>query len=89
MLFAGLFEYWRSPEEPADAEMTKTCTIITTTPSEDMDEIHDRMPVVLELDDVETWINVREHEPESDCNCSYPHEAAHSCTTVSARPWDR
>jgi len=22
------------------------------------------MPVVLELDDVETWINVREHEPE-------------------------
>ncbi len=64
MLFAGLYEYWRSPEEPADAEMTKTCTIITTTPNEDMDAIHDRMPVVLELDDVETWINVREHEPE-------------------------
>ena len=64
MLFAGLYEYWRSPEEPTDAPMTKTCTIITTTPSEDMDAIHDRMPVVLELDDVETWINVREHEPE-------------------------
>jgi putative SOS response-associated peptidase YedK len=64
MLFAGLYEYWRSPEEPADAEMTRTCTIITTTPNGDMDAIHDRMPVVLELDDVETWINVREHEPE-------------------------
>jgi len=64
MLFAGLYEYWRSPEEPADAELTKTCTIITTTPNEDMDAIHDRMPVVLELDDVETWIDVREHEPE-------------------------
>jgi putative SOS response-associated peptidase YedK len=44
--------------------MTKTCTIITTTPSEDMEAIHDRMPVVLELDDVETWINARAHEPE-------------------------
>jgi putative SOS response-associated peptidase YedK len=64
MLFAGLYEYWKSPEAPADAELTKTCTIITTTPNEDMDAIHDRMPVVLELDDVETWINVREHEPE-------------------------
>ena len=64
MLFAGLYEYWRNPEEPADAEMTKTCTIITTTPSEDMDAIHDRMPVIIELDDVETWVNVREHEPE-------------------------
>jgi putative SOS response-associated peptidase YedK len=64
IIFAGLYEYWRSPEAPADAEMTKTCTIITTTPSEDMDAIHDRMPVVLELDDVETWINVREHDPE-------------------------
>jgi putative SOS response-associated peptidase YedK len=64
MVFAGLYEYWRGPEEPADAELTRTCTIITTTPNEDMDAIHDRMPVVLELDDVDTWINVREHEPE-------------------------
>jgi len=36
-----------------------------------MDEIHDRMPVVLELDDVETWINGESTSPRSDCNCSY------------------
>ena len=40
-----------------------TCTVITTTPSADMDEIHDRMPVVLGLDDVETWLNVADYEP--------------------------
>lgn len=37
-----------------------TCTIITTTLNADMDEIHDRMPVVLELDDVETRIETKE-----------------------------
>ena len=64
LLMAGLYEYWRNPEEPEDAASHKTCTIITTTPSEDMDEIHDRMPVVLDAHDVETWLNVREHEPD-------------------------
>ena len=64
MLFAGLYEFWRDPEQPDDAELTRTCTIITTTPSEDMDEIHDRMPVVLSRDDVETWINVKDHAPD-------------------------
>lgn len=64
MLFAGLYEYWHNPEEAADAASTKTCTIITTTPNEDMVEIHDRMPVVLGADDVETWINVAEHGSE-------------------------
>ena len=72
MLFAGLYEYWKSPEEPSDAALTRTCTIITTTPSEDMDAIHDRMPVVLELDDVETWINVVNTSPKNVCNCITP-----------------
>ena len=27
-------------------------------------ELHDRMPVVLSRDDVETWINVVEHGPD-------------------------
>jgi putative SOS response-associated peptidase YedK len=29
-----------------------------------MDELHDRMPVVLELDDVEQWINVDDYGPD-------------------------
>ena len=57
MIFAGLFEHWRDPQTP-DSAVVATCTIITTTPSSDMDEIHDRMPVVLERDQVSTWLDV-------------------------------
>jgi putative SOS response-associated peptidase YedK len=31
---------------------------ITTEPNDDMDELHNQMPVVLELDDVDVWLNV-------------------------------
>ena len=58
LLFAGLYEFWRDPSLPADAASLQTCTIITTTPNADMDELHDRMPVVLERADVEPWIDV-------------------------------
>ena len=60
LLFAGLYEQWRDPEAQ-DAAPLKTCTIITTTPNKDMDEIHDRMPVVLGVADVETWLNVNDY----------------------------
>ena len=61
LLFAGLYEFWRDPGDPEDAAPLATCTIITTTPSDDLDEIHDRMPVILEHGDVETWLNVHDH----------------------------
>jgi len=64
MLFAGLFEHWRDPAAPTDTPPLATCTIITTEPSVDMDEIHDRMPVVLDPDDVDVWLDVRDHSPE-------------------------
>jgi putative SOS response-associated peptidase YedK len=63
LLLAGLYEHWRNPDEK-DANVLATCTIITTTPSIDMDEIHNRMPVVLSTDDVETWLNVADYEPD-------------------------
>ncbi|HEY1761485.1 MAG TPA: SOS response-associated peptidase family protein, partial [Acidimicrobiales bacterium] len=62
LLFAGLYEYWRDAAV-TNADLLATCTIITTSPSEDMD-LHDRMPVVLNPDDVETWINIVEHGPD-------------------------
>ena len=63
LLFAGLYEYWRDPAV-TNAEPLATCTIITTTPSDDVEEMHDRMPVVLSPSDVETWLNVSEHGPD-------------------------
>ena len=62
MVFAGLYEYWRDPTV-ANAPVIATCTVITTEPGADIDGIHDRQPVVLELDDVERWINTNKFSP--------------------------
>jgi putative SOS response-associated peptidase YedK len=61
IVFAGLYEFWRDKEKD---ELLATCTIITTTPSRDIEDIHDRMPVVLASNDVETWLNVDEHDAD-------------------------
>jgi putative SOS response-associated peptidase YedK len=64
LLFAGLYEYWRDPTLGTDAPSVATCTVITTTPNDDLDGLHDRMPVVLEPDEIETWLDYREVAPE-------------------------
>ncbi len=50
---AGLWESWHSP----DGGVLDTCTILTTTPNELMAPIHNRMPVILEPEDYNTWLN--------------------------------
>ena len=37
--------------------------MVTTASNEDMDEIHERMPVVIELTDVGDWLDVSESGP--------------------------
>ena len=59
IVLAGLYEHWSSGDE-----VVATCTVITTTPNADVDGIHDRMPVVLELGDVTTWLDVANHGPD-------------------------
>jgi len=49
---AGLWESWYSP----DGGVLDTCTILTTTPNELMAPIHNRMPVILEPEDYNTWL---------------------------------
>jgi len=53
MPFAGLWERWT---DPASGETIKTCTIITTTANELCAPIHDRMPVILDANDVARWL---------------------------------
>lgn len=47
--FAGVWERWGDDLE--------TCAIITTTPNAVMKPIHDRMPVILPMDEVDTWLD--------------------------------
>ena len=50
--FAGLWEEWA----PAGTDPVRSFTIITTTPNELMQTIHDRMPVILRREDEERWL---------------------------------
>jgi putative SOS response-associated peptidase YedK len=56
MAFAGLWESWHDKEDP-DAEPLRTCVIITTAANQLMKPIHERMPVILDPGDWDTWLN--------------------------------
>jgi putative SOS response-associated peptidase YedK len=56
MALAGIWEVWRGKDEP-DAEPLRTCAIVTTEANELMAPIHDRMPVVLEPEDWDKWLD--------------------------------
>ena len=58
---AGLWDSWASP----DSSSIKTCTIITTTPNELMEMIHERMPVILHPRDYAKWLDPAPQTPES------------------------
>ena len=51
--FAGLWDKWVS----GDGEILHTFTIITTPPNTLMEQIHDRMPAILQRSDEQRWIN--------------------------------
>ncbi len=53
--FAGLWESWHNGRE------IRSCTIITTDPNELLEDIHNRMPVILHPEDYEMWL-----DPEFD-----------------------
>jgi putative SOS response-associated peptidase YedK len=50
---AGIWERWKSPE----GNSLFSCSIITTTPNELMKDIHDRMPVILNKEDEQEWLD--------------------------------
>ena len=58
MAFAGVWEGWRAPPAPgqADGEIIRTFSIITTTPNEITAPIHDRMPVILPVSAWSAWL---------------------------------
>jgi putative SOS response-associated peptidase YedK len=59
--FAGLWENWQSP----DGSEIKSCTIITTEPNDLVRRLHNRMPVILQPEAYEDWLDPAERTPES------------------------
>ena len=50
---AGLWESWTSPE----GNVLNTCTVITTKPNPLVEQVHNRMPVMLRPEDEADWLN--------------------------------
>lgn len=59
--FAGLYNEWKHPEA---GTIIPTYTIITTDANEAMAAIHTRMPVILDRDYEDEWLNPDLSEPE-------------------------
>jgi putative SOS response-associated peptidase YedK len=65
LAFAGVYELWRDEALPEDHERAWlwTAAIITTQATDDVGEIHDRMPMVIAPDHWADWLNPGNSEP--------------------------
>ncbi len=52
-VFAGLWEFWRSP----DGNGLNSCTIITCPANEMVSKLHDRMPVIIPMEQQAAWLD--------------------------------
>jgi putative SOS response-associated peptidase YedK len=51
--FAGLWDGWGDPTR----QWLKSCSILTTTPNAVASAVHDRMPVILDADSYDLWLD--------------------------------
>jgi len=58
---AGLWEVWQNRET---GETIESCAILTTRPNEAMQELHDRMPVIVSPESHSLWLDPRVGEPD-------------------------
>jgi putative SOS response-associated peptidase YedK len=51
--FAGLWDRWKEP----NGQWLMSCSILTTTPNAVTSAVHDRMPVILDPDSYDLWLD--------------------------------
>jgi putative SOS response-associated peptidase YedK len=54
---AGLWEWWPGPKGAELKEPIESCSIITTDANKLASKVHDRMPVILDPDDYDLWLD--------------------------------
>jgi putative SOS response-associated peptidase YedK len=59
LAMAGLYEIWRDPtrEEDDPERFRWTCTVLTTEAEDSVGKIHDRMPLMVEPDRWQAWLD--------------------------------
>jgi putative SOS response-associated peptidase YedK len=58
---AGLYSYWKP--EGSEGRPIPTFTVVTTEPNAWMAKIHNRMPVMLQDDQIQTWLDPTQSHP--------------------------
>jgi len=80
--FAGVWDGWKNP----DGQWIRTCSILTTTANAITSKVHDRMPVILERDDYDVWLDPGMKNVEAVSELLKPYDAQRMrCYPVSAR----
>jgi putative SOS response-associated peptidase YedK len=69
--FAGLWDRWKGPENTA----IESCTILTTDANALLKDIHDQMPVIIEKDDYDLWLDPGMTDPAKVADLLKPFDA--------------
>ena len=80
--FAGLWDGWKD----TSGKWLKTCSILTTTPNAVTSAVHDRMPVILDPDDYDLWLDPGIRDVAVVAELLKPYDASQMrCYPVSTR----
>ena len=80
--FAGLWDRWKDPS----GQWVKSCSILTSTPNTIASAIHDRMPVILDRDCYDLWLDPGMHDIRAVSDMLKPYDARlMRCYPVSSR----
>ncbi len=89
LAMAGLYEIWRDPTKADDDpdRFRWTTTVLTTSAEDSLGHIHDRMPLMLEPDAYDAWLDPTSHDRDRRCStCWCPPRRAGSRRSLSP-PW--
>jgi putative SOS response-associated peptidase YedK len=80
--FAGLWDGWKD----ASGDWVKTCSILTTAPNALTGTVHDRMPVILDQDAYDLWLDPGVNDVHAISELLKPYDARlMRCYPVSTR----
>jgi putative SOS response-associated peptidase YedK len=69
--FAGIWDRWTSPE----GQTVESCAILTTTPNELLNDVHDRMPVILHPNHYHAWLTAPGLKSQHFAHLLVPYDA--------------
>jgi putative SOS response-associated peptidase YedK len=80
--FAGLWDRWKNPS----GNWIETCSILTTAPNAVTSAVHDRMPVILDPDTYDLWLDPGMKDVSEASDLLKPYDALQMrCHPVSTR----